>query len=71
MGQVICLSEYQANNPDNLIRVDSIQNVDLFNNHYTIAYRDEHGNYRHARKIKTHYITEQLRQFGIKINEIS
>lgn len=70
MSEVLCLSEYQSNDPANLIAVDRIENIDLFNNHYSIAYKDENGNYRHARKLKTNYITRQIQQFRITVNEI-
>jgi hypothetical protein len=70
MSQILCLSEYQANDPDNMIPVDSIINVDLFRNHYSIAYRDKDGQMKQARKMKTQYISVQLQQFNISVNEI-
>ncbi len=69
MSEILCLSEFQPTE-ENMIKVDSIENIDLFNNHYSIAYRDASGNYRHARKPKTNYIARQIQQYRIHVNEV-
>ena len=55
----------------NLIEIEKIVNIDLYNNHYSIAYRDERNQIRQVRKLATPFIRQQIEQSGLKLNIIS
>ena len=54
----------------NLIEIEKIVNIDLYNNHYSIAYRDERNQIRQVRKLATPFIRQQIEETGIKINNM-
>ena len=54
----------------NLIEIEKIVNIDLYNNHYSIAYRDEQNQIRQVRKLATPFIRQQIEETGIKINNM-
>lgn len=65
MAEYIILKQFQP--IDNMIKVDSIETVELFNNHYSIFYRNEKGETRQQRVMKNPFITQQLIQFNIPV----
>ncbi len=54
----------------NLVEIARIVNIDFYNNHYSIAYRDDQNQIRQVRKLATPFIRQQIEETGIKINNM-
>lgn len=52
----------------NLVEIAKIVNIDFYNNHYSIDYRDEQNQLRQVRKLATPFIRQQIEQAGINIH---